>query len=69
MPERPGGKSWVPVIVAVVVLIWIGVTSTHAFGAFGSGGDSSTAAVSPATVPGAATITAQPLRRASGPPR
>jgi len=32
MPERPGGKSWVPVIVAVVVLIWIGVTSTHLIG-------------------------------------
>ena len=28
MPERPGGKSWVPVIVAVVVLIWIGVKSS-----------------------------------------
>ena len=32
MPERPGGKSWVPVIIALVVLIWIGVTSTHLIG-------------------------------------
>lgn len=32
LPERPGGKSWVPIIIAVVVLIWIGVTSTHLIG-------------------------------------
>ena len=29
MPQRPGGKSWVPVIIAAVVLVWVGVTSTH----------------------------------------
>ncbi|MBB3033760.1 protease modulator HflK [Alteriqipengyuania lutimaris] len=32
LPERPGGKSWVPIIVAIVVIIWIGVTSTHLIG-------------------------------------
>ncbi|WP_375289145.1 protease modulator HflK [Qipengyuania sp.] len=29
MPERPGGKSWIPLIVAAVVGIWLLVTSTH----------------------------------------
>lgn len=29
LPERPGGKSWVPVILGGVALIWVGVTSIH----------------------------------------
>ncbi|QDH32912.1 protease modulator HflK [Porphyrobacter sp. YT40] len=29
LPERPGGKSWVPVILGGVALIWVGVTSFH----------------------------------------
>ena len=29
LPERPGGKSWVPVILIAVGLIWLGVTMTH----------------------------------------
>jgi len=29
LPERPGGKSWVPVIIGGVALIWVGVTSFH----------------------------------------
>lgn len=28
-PERPDGKSWVPVILSGVALIWLGVTSFH----------------------------------------
>ena len=32
LPERPGGKSWVPIIIAIVVIIWIAVTSTHLIG-------------------------------------
>jgi len=32
MPQRPGGKSWVPVIIAIVLVIWIAVTSTHLIG-------------------------------------
>ncbi|GAB5348274.1 protease modulator HflK [Alteriqipengyuania sp. 357] len=32
MPQRPGGKSWVPFIIGAVVLVWIGVTSTHLIG-------------------------------------
>tara|TARA_B100000749_G_scaffold183869_1_gene142147 strand:+ start:150 stop:1340 length:1191 start_codon:yes stop_codon:yes gene_type:complete len=32
MPERPGGKSWVPVIVIIVLLIWCLVTSFHLIG-------------------------------------
>ena len=32
MPERPGGKSWVPVIIVIVALLWLGVTSTHLIG-------------------------------------
>ncbi len=28
-PERPDGKSWVPVIIGGVALIWVGVTSFH----------------------------------------
>ena len=29
LPERPGGKSWVPLIVAGVVAVWLVVTSAH----------------------------------------
>ncbi|MFN3864081.1 MAG: protease modulator HflK [Erythrobacter sp.] len=29
LPERPGGKSWVPVILGAVALIWIAATSVH----------------------------------------
>lgn len=29
LPERPGGKSWVPVIVSGVALVWVAVTSLH----------------------------------------
>jgi modulator of FtsH protease HflK len=29
LPERPGGKSWIPVILVAVGVIWIGATSIH----------------------------------------
>lgn len=29
LPERPGGKSWFPVALVVIGLIWLGVTSIH----------------------------------------
>lgn len=29
LPERPGGKSWVPVIIAGAALVWVVVTSVH----------------------------------------
>jgi membrane protease subunit HflK len=29
LPERPGGKSWVPVIIGAVALIWVAATSIH----------------------------------------
>jgi len=29
LPERPGGKSWVPVIIGGVALVWFAVTSVH----------------------------------------
>ncbi|MFO6446287.1 protease modulator HflK [Erythrobacter sp. NE805] len=29
LPERPGGKSWVPVILGGVALVWIAVSSVH----------------------------------------
>lgn len=29
LPERPGGKSWVPVIIGGAALIWVAVTSVH----------------------------------------
>jgi len=32
MPVRPDGKSWLPLIVAGVVLVWLGVTSVHMVG-------------------------------------
>lgn len=32
MPVRPDGKSWLPLIAAGVVLVWLGVTSVHMVG-------------------------------------
>lgn len=32
LPQRPDGKSWFPLIVGAVVLIWIGVTTLHMVG-------------------------------------
>jgi len=32
MPQRPGGKSWFPVILGVIALIWLGVTTIHMVG-------------------------------------
>ena len=32
LPERPGGKSWTPLIVGAVALLWIGMTTTHMVG-------------------------------------
>lgn len=32
LPDRPGGKSWWPVLVATVVLVWVGATSFHQVG-------------------------------------
>ena len=29
LPERPGGKSWFPVAIGAIALVWIGVTSFH----------------------------------------
>ena len=29
IPQRPGGKSWFPIAMAVIVLIWLAVTSVH----------------------------------------
>jgi len=29
LPERPGGKSWFPIAIAAIALVWIGVTSVH----------------------------------------
>ncbi len=31
-PQRPGGKSWFPVIVGAIVLLWIGVSTVHMVG-------------------------------------
>ena len=28
-PERPGGKSWFPIAMALIVVVWIAVTSIH----------------------------------------
>ena len=32
MPVRPDGKSWFPLVVAGVALVWLGVTSVHMIG-------------------------------------
>jgi membrane protease subunit HflK len=29
LPERPGGKSWFPIAVGAIALIWLGVSSIH----------------------------------------
>ena len=29
LPERPGGKSWFPIAIAAIALIWLGVSSIH----------------------------------------
>ncbi len=29
LPERPGGKSWLPVLIAGTALVWVAVTSVH----------------------------------------
>ncbi|MGB3737818.1 MAG: protease modulator HflK [Pontixanthobacter sp.] len=29
LPERPGGKSWLPLAIGLIVLAWIGFTSIH----------------------------------------
>ena len=32
LPQRPDGKSWLPVGIGVVALIWLGITSVHMVG-------------------------------------
>jgi membrane protease subunit HflK len=32
LPQRPGGKSWFPLAVAAIVLLWLGITTTHQVG-------------------------------------
>ena len=32
LPQRPGGKSWFPLIVGGIALLWIGITSLHMVG-------------------------------------
>lgn len=32
MPRRPDGKSWFPLIVGAIVVLWLGVTSVHMVG-------------------------------------
>ena len=32
LPERPDGKSWLPLIAGAIVLLWLGVTTTHMVG-------------------------------------
>lgn len=32
LPQRPGGKSWAPVVAGVVALLWVGMTSFHMLG-------------------------------------
>jgi len=29
LPERPGGKSWFPIAIGAIVLVWLGVSSIH----------------------------------------
>jgi membrane protease subunit HflK len=32
LPQRPGGKSWFPLAIGAVVLLWLGITTTHQIG-------------------------------------
>jgi len=32
MPQRPGGKSWFPLIIAGIILLWLGTSSVHMIG-------------------------------------
>lgn len=32
LPERPGGKSWFPVAVAAIVVVWLGLSMVHQVG-------------------------------------
>jgi len=32
LPQRPGGKSWLPLVIGGIALVWLGVTSTHMVG-------------------------------------
>jgi modulator of FtsH protease HflK len=32
LPQRPDGKSWVPLIVGAIVLLWLGISSVHVVG-------------------------------------
>lgn len=32
LPQRPGGKSWFPLIVGAIVLVWLGITTLHTIG-------------------------------------
>lgn len=32
MPQRRGGKSWFPLAIAAILLVWLGVTMTHQIG-------------------------------------
>jgi membrane protease subunit HflK len=32
LPQRPDGKSWFPIIVGVVALLWVGLTTVHMIG-------------------------------------
>ncbi len=32
LPQRPDGKSWLPIGVGIVALVWLGVTSVHMVG-------------------------------------
>ena len=32
LPERPGGKSWVPLIVGALAIAWLALTTTHVIG-------------------------------------
>jgi modulator of FtsH protease HflK len=29
IPDRPGGKSWLPIVLSVIAVLWVGATSVH----------------------------------------
>lgn len=33
LPQRPGGKSWLPLAFGLIALVWVGLTSVHIVGA------------------------------------